>query len=337
MRTKLSLLLVFFLALTQVPVQAGNVCPDARLFSERLMSDICWDCIFPIIIGGIPLGGSTSDAPSGRAHPAIPFMCLCEGELGPSIGAPIGFWEPARLIELTRVPYCSPLLGGINLQPGRARLLGGGNTGDGDSTDSTFYNYHYFAFPLLIMMELFLDRQCNPDGLVDFDLMYISELDPTWNDDELALYTNPEVVLFANPLAQMSCMADAAAGLAGKTINSMFWCAGNWGGLYPFSGHILQNSSRPLVTSLAATKAIAALHRRGLAWKTMGDDALCGGYIYPTIPKEQYRMSMFFPVAETQDNHVIGETPFRWGEWRNIPGYEDYIYLIWRWNDCCLR
>jgi hypothetical protein len=33
----------------------------------------------------------------------------------------------------------------------------------------------------------------------------------------------------------------------------------------------------------------------------------------------------------------LGETPFRWGEYRNIPGYEDYIYWVWRWMDCCLR
>jgi conjugal transfer pilus assembly protein TraU len=69
----------------------------------------------------------------------------------------------------------------------------------------------------------------------------------------------------------------------------------------------------------------------------MGDDALCGGYIFPTIPKTQYRLEMFFPVAETMDNHAIGETPFRWGEWRNIPAFEDNVYWVWRWIDCCLR
>lgn len=167
--------------------------------------------------------------------------------------------------------------------------------------------------------------------------MYLSEIDPTWNDDELCFYTMPEVVLFANPFAQMACLADAVAGLAGESIETLYWCAGNWGGLYPFTGNVIQNNSRPLITSLAAARAIAALHRRGLAWKTMGDDALCGSYLFPTIPKDQYRMSMFFPVAESQDNHVIGETPFRWGEWRNIPGFEDYVYLVWRWKDCCLR
>jgi conjugal transfer pilus assembly protein TraU len=316
----------------------SNVCPDAKLWSGRLITDICWSCLFPIMMGGVPLGASADKAPSGRAKPTPPFMCICEdGPLGFSVGIPLGLWEPARLIEEVRLPYCCPTLGGIRMNLTRTRLLGGSSSKEGDDSSRMFYNFHYWSFPLLVILELFSGVKCQTDGYVDFDLMYLSEVDPTWSDDELAFYTVPEVVLFANPFMQAACIADAVAGLADKTIDSMFWCAGNWGGLYPFTGSVLQGEGRPRVTSLIAAKAIAALHRRGLAWKTMGDDALCKGYIYPTIPKEQYRLSMFFPVAETKSNHAIGATTFRWGEWRNIPGYEDYIYLVWRWKDCCLR
>jgi len=305
------------------------------------MTDICWSCIFPIIIGGVAFGGDIGDAPSGRAQPTPPFICVCAdgGPFG-ALGTPVGLWEPARLVELVRVPFCSPVLGGLQFQITKSRLLGGATQGVHNDSDKIFWNYHYFAFPLLVIMEMFVMPECSADGYVDFDLMYMSELDPTWNDDELSFYTTPEVVLFANPFAQAACLGDAAAGLAGKTLDELFWCAGNWGSLYPFTGNILQgatSSSKPLSTSLAAARAIAALHRRALAWKTMGDDALCGSYIYPTIPKSQYDMSMFFPIAESSGKHAIGETPFRWGEWRNIPGYEDYVYLVWRWQDCCVR
>jgi conjugal transfer pilus assembly protein TraU len=35
--------------------------------------------------------------------------------------------------------------------------------------------------------------------------------------------------------------------------------------------------------------------------------------------------------------HYIGESQFKWGEWRNRPGTgEDFVYLIWRYTDCCL-
>lgn len=338
MRQVAILVVVLLLVCPPALYAKSSLCPDAKLWSERLITDICWSCIFPIMIAGVALFGDEDDAPSTRAKPTIPFLCLCEdGEWGVQIGVPIGLWEPARLIELVRLPFCSPVFGGVQLEITDTRLLGGASGGEGDSSDKIFHNYHYFAFPLLILLELFTAASCNADGYVDFDLMYLSELDPTWNDDELCFYTNPEVVLFANPFAQAACLVDAVLGLLGKTEEKLYWCAGNWGGLYPFTGNVLQNKSRPLATSLAAARSIAALHRRGFAWKTTGDDALCKGYIFPTIPKEQYRMSMFFPVAETQDNHVIGETPFRWGEWRNVPAFEDYVYLVWRWKDCCLR
>jgi conjugal transfer pilus assembly protein TraU len=97
-----------------------------------------------------------------------------------------------------------------------------------------------------------------------------------------------------------------------------------------------------------AARVLAGLHRRGLAWKTTGNGSLCGGTIYPMLPKQQYRMSMLFPMAEASSKipgtdipksccHYIGETPFKWGEWRTIPGTgEDYVYMLWRWTDCCL-
>lgn len=334
----LALFLVVFLVCPPAWAEMGNVCPDAKLWSGRLVTDICWSCIFPIILGGVPMGGSTDNAPSGRAAPSLSFMCFCDdGPLGFSFGVPLGFWEPARLIEEVRMPYCSPALGGIRMNITDSRSLGGTTAAEDEEGAQMFYNYHYWSFPLLTILELFSNASCNSDGYVDFDLMYLSEVDPTWNDDELCLYTVPEVVLFANPFMQAACIADAVAGLADKTVDEMFWCAGSWGGLYPFSGNVPGGESRPRVTSLIAAKAIAALHRRGLAWKTMGDEALCGGYLYPTIPKEQYRFSMFYPVAETQSNHAIGATPYRWGEWRNMPGFEDYLYIIWRWKDCCLR
>jgi conjugal transfer pilus assembly protein TraU len=46
---------------------------------------------------------------------------------------------------------------------------------------------------------------------------------------------------------------------------------------------------------------------------------------------------MFYPVAETDSNHAIGETTFKWGAGRTYPGPgEDHLYLLWRWQDCCV-
>ena len=66
------------------------------------------------------------------------------------------------------------------------------------------------------------------------------------------------------------------------------------------------------------------------------NSALCRPVIEPMLPKSQYKMSMFFPVPETESAHVIGESTMKWEEWRTIPGAgEDALYILWRWQDCC--
>jgi len=149
---------------------------------------------------------------------------------------------------------------------------------------------------------------------------------------------NPEAALVANPLAIASCAADAASATVGTSIDEMFWCAGSWGHLYPLSGYNTAAGSLAENTSLLASRSLAAMHRRGLAWRTMGNDAMCTGRIDPMLPKSQYKMSMFFPISETATSHKIGATAAAWGEWRKIPAVgEDAVYVAWRWLDCCMR
>ena len=310
------------------------LCADAGLWSGKLISDICWNCLFPIRAAGASLGGG--NVPTIATDQKF---CFCSDPLGlPQLGMTVGLWNPARLIEVVRNPWCSPALGGVTFSASQVRLLATTGKADFDASEMSFFNYHYFAFPLTIMLDLFWDNRCNADGYRDFDLLYVSELDPTWNSDLLAFFTSPETALFANPAAIAACVADAAAAATGHPLDALFWCAGAWGHLYPLSGiSPTSYGTDPRITSLLATRATAALHRRGLAWKTAGNDALCGGLIYPFIPKSQYRLSLFYPVAETESNHAIGETTFTWGAGRSYPGPgEDHLYILWRWQDCCV-
>ncbi|STO91489.1 conjugal transfer pilus assembly protein TraU [Fluoribacter dumoffii] len=59
--------------------------------------------------------------------------------------------------------------------------------------------------------------------------MYLSELDPTWNDSEFAFVLNPEATLFTTPPVRASCAADATKALAGTAMDSLFWCMGAQG------------------------------------------------------------------------------------------------------------
>lgn len=308
-------------------------CHDSGLISGKLITDICWECILPIRVAGIPIGGSASDVPDGASDK---ILCACEDNLGlPRPGITTSMWEPARLIEFQHIPGCSSVLGGHRMFPGDRIFLGhqGSMKPKGDNTN--FLHYHYYAFPLLMMLDLFSGGECNAGGYMDLDLMYLSELDPTWNNDSLAFFTTPEAAMVANPIATLACIPDAISSTAGKPLNSLFWCAGSWGTIYPLSGNVARTENVVNVTSLQKVKVLAALHRRGLAWKTMGDEGLCGGELYPMFPKTQYKYTITWPFPETEDDHVTGENSLLWGSSKIVPGLETPIYTIFRWKDCC--
>ena len=326
-------LLIPFLFVTNTAL-ADPGCIDAEVISGKLITDMCWDCIFPLRIGGVPMpGGSGDPAPSKAVNTPL---CTCSDDLGfPRPGFTTSMWEPARLIEFQRVPGCSSVLNGAMFPFDRINQ-GNHQKGGKQGAQGTYMHYHYYSFPLLTILELFTNPTCSADGYMDLDMMYMSELDPTWNNDELAFFTNPESAAVANPIAAAACPADAISSTAGFPMDSLFWCAGSWGLIYPLSGNQYTLSSIVKNTSLLKVKTLMALHRRGLAHRTMGADAMCKGVIDPTMSKEMYKYTLLHPLPETTDSHVTGESTFTWGMNRTIPAIgEDLIYTIWRWNDCC--
>lgn len=328
-----TLLAGLLLMMAMVPLaQAQSVqCENNGLIGPKLITGVNWGALFPLYVMGVPLAGG--DKPDG-AH--TPPFCSCmdnNGILQP--GIPTSMWEPARLIEFTWKPGCLSSLGGVQMPFNRTRIGAIGTTADSGGAEN-FLHYHYMAFPLLTVMDMFSGGRCNAGGFTDLDLMYLSELDPTWNDDTLAFFANPEAAAVANPAAGAACAADAVSSGAGKPINSLFWCAGSWGHLYPLSGWAGRNTDVVAGSSLRTARALGALHRRGMAWRTMGEDAMCESKISATLPKTQYKFTMMHPVGETEDDHVMGESTLHWGAGKSFPmGGEEPAYLIWRWNDCC--
>jgi conjugal transfer pilus assembly protein TraU len=314
--------------------QSRPDCQDGSLLSGAIITNICWNCVFPIRLGGVAFGGSGT-VPAGATSQTI---CVCTDAGLPHPGMTVGMWMPFQVIETVRAPGCSPTMGGIIL-PG-ADPLDYGTKGyqQGDDGDASHLHYHSFAFPVFKMLELFSDQHCFSGVLSDFDILFLSEMDPTWTYDDLAFFTSPESAAVALPPAQLACLADSVAALAGSSLDQLFWCAGSWGSIYPMSGNSVGQMSPVSTHSLLATRSLAIQHRRGLAVRTMGDDVLCQGAYEPLMPKSQYRMSMFWPLPEANSDHVIGQTTLVWGDWRQIPAVgEDASFIIWRWQDCCLE
>lgn len=98
------------------------------------------------------------------------------------------------------------------------------------SSDSTqgdsFYYVHWYKFLLLYWLNVLTDGLCVEKG--DMDIAYLTELDPTWHDDELTFLLNPEAALFASLPAQVACSADSLATLAGLPALKIKMYAFSW-------------------------------------------------------------------------------------------------------------
>lgn len=300
------------------------------------ISDICWSCLFPITIGGMNVTGGREDTPNPRQP-----LCLCPRPPSPVPipGIPISFWEPVRLVDVTRTPYCLVNMGGIkvagNNSPHAAGSISTKGGGSARSLKHSFYQVHWYVYPVIYWLELLLDLACLEQG--SFDVAYLTELDPLWNDDEIAFIINPEAVLFANPVAQAACAGDCAAASTGFPLDALFWCAGCQGSLYPFSGSIAAHVGGVQASLLATERLMAKLHRQSLLWGYMGSEGLCGKYPMPIIKKSQYKIQMIYPIPSTDQCHPLGRSESLWGSGKEFPYQgEDFGYLIWRKRNCCL-
>ncbi len=335
MKTLLSLLSLIFIATFPTKSHSETGCIDAQVMSAKLITDICWDCLFPMKIAGMTLGGDSDGAPTESVSNPL---CYCNDDLGvPRPGLVTSYWEPARLIEFQRMPGCSSVFNGMRFPVDKLNM-GYHSSSEKEGNQARFLHYHYYAFPLLSILDLFSNASCGLDGYMDLDMMYMSELDPTWNDDTISFFTSPEAAFVTDPLMTASCAIDAAGvSTLGQPISKMFWCAGTWGSIYPLSGNTYGLASNVRDTSLYTVRVLAALHRRGITHRTMGEDAMCAAKIEPTLPKKMYKFTLLHPLPETKRSHWIGESEYKWGLGKTVPAVgEDLIYTIWRWNDCCM-
>jgi conjugal transfer pilus assembly protein TraU len=235
------------------------------------ISDICWSCLLPISIGGFNIGKGTSPKKRDTKNPASPF-CLCTKANVPVPGISIGFWEPVRMVDITRTPFCMTNLGGLQLGGGNARKVSSYSRGYGNHhAHHSFYHVHYYIYPLIYWLELITDFVCLEQS--SFDVAYMSELDVTWNDEKLQALLNPEAFLFGNILAQSACAIDCAASTVSLPRDEMFWCAGCWGNVYPFSGANADHVGGVQNSSLLTARIIAKMHRLGLAQETSTHDS----------------------------------------------------------------
>lgn len=293
------------------------------------ITDVCWECLFPITLSGLNVTPGYSDLTTHNT-----LICACPG-FPPKIGIPLTFWEPTRLVDVTRHAYKLMGLGGISI--GKETIKNKGTVsgiGHGPSR-SSFYHVHWYSFPLLPLLDLFTDFSCIEKG--DCDILYMSELDPLWNDDHLSLLVNAEAALFANPAAQLACIADCTASTFNKPLDKLFWCAGCEGSLYPLNGTVAHHVGPIQASSLLVQRIIAKMHRFNLQ-KGYPENEFCIAKSMPIIKKSLYKTQLVYPIAQTKGScHALGKSDILWGAGKSYPkGGEDFVYLIWMKRQCCL-
>jgi conjugal transfer pilus assembly protein TraU len=228
-------------------------------------------------------------------------------------------------------------MGGIKMMDNDIQGRGTVENGHSGRVRESFYQVHWYMYPVIYWLELLVDFFCMEKG--DFDIAYMTELDPLWNDDETAFILNPEAVLFSNPIAQAACSADCITSSLGFPLDALFWCVGCQGSLYPFTGSITSHIGGVQASLLLLQRMTAKLHREGLLWGTIGDDAMCDRYPMPILKKTQYKTQMIYPIPSTESHqcYPLGRTETLWASGREHPYQgEDFGYLIWRKRNCCL-
>jgi conjugal transfer pilus assembly protein TraU len=329
---KMNKLIILLLALLLPSTQVFGACRGTII---NPVTDICWQCMFPAMIGGVSFGRGGEPSPGNITSP----VCVCPSSKGTvTFGVTSAFWEHARLIETVKDPYCFPTLGMgmVNPKPGFAA----GSTKSkayGDANKS-FQQVHYYIFPAWVILQLFMDFPCAEKG--SFDIAYMTEVDPMWNDDSLSFIINPEALLFGNPISQAACAADSVAAAVSTPIDPLFWCMGSWGSFYPLSGSMSDNNPLNVNAGLAA-RMLFKLGRESLMADVGVNKCASNGVIIPILIKSNYRIQQVRPVRGN-DCIPIGRSSLIWGTAKNPPwgtfqgSADNFLWSLTRRRLCCV-
>lgn len=322
--------LLLVLGFFSAPARA--VCTDKTMINP--INDVAWDCIFPVIIMGIPIDMGEHPPDSEGTE----ILCACPGKrfpADPGLGFMVGFWEPVRMIETTNDPWCFPGLG-LDLGGSTTSSGGWGYSGSGRLSKlgdhMAFQNYHYYIMPIWAVLDLFTDIPCVTEE-ASFDLAMVSEVRPDWGDDLTAMQLYPETSVMASPITALACIADAVAATAQRPIDVLYWCMGAWGTTYPMTGNIIATDYVEANAGIAG-KAMYVQARTAM----LPDRAV--NYCY-TIPmpiwiKSHWRIQQVDPVIDDRCRS-IGYPGLLWTAHKNPVGAQDnFTWLLFRKVRCCV-
>lgn len=302
------------------------------------LTETDWNNFFPLTIAGVPASNGVNPVPTPLMA-AMPPICVCPTIFGiPFFGIGITYWQPVYISEVERRPGCLSSLGGINVLQSYSLLHSEqSRPGSGRGSSANRMQVHWYEYPLFAIMDVMKAVACTSANS-GVNLAYVTEIDPLWQDDTWGSIFTPEAAIFANPVATMACAVDAVAATAGVPLDVMFWCAGNWGNVYPLSGNSNHSGVPFTMNNQIQAKFIARSARMGLSWQTIGPTAICSSHPNPVWVKSQYRYNQVAPIQRRGKAVVTGDSALlQFPPITNIPTQEHTTNLIWQGQQCCLK
>lgn len=173
-------------------------------------------------------------------------------------------------------------------------------------------------------------------GAKHFKLIYASELDSNWLKDVNIKTHYPELIPYVNQLKRSTALnaADCLAANNKLPLDKVYWNAGCHGNLYPLNGRTAAVADSVQASTLMAKRATVIVHRLRLL-KDSGLHHLCKQHASVLLPKSRYRVQMVYPKRGPVQ--PIGRSTVRWAAGVVKPkSSEDYSFIIWQKQNCCL-
>lgn len=303
----------------------------------NLLNEVCWDCVFPMTLGGISMNfgfSNSGDYDSGASKSPI---CFCANSL--MVGTPMSLWEPAMMFDVTDKAGCMPLLGTSITTPINTNEYGSVTNSQKPikgSSRTAFMHVNEYINPILTTIGLLYDSPCLDNR--SYDIPYMSWADPSYSDDSMSLLLTPWAYPFTSILAVAAEGPDAIAANINFPLASLFWVAGSWGAIYPTTGNVATYHSQEQTNHLLITRLLAKLHATGLQQSTAGQSALasCGALGVPEfiMDKRQYKISRSLPYMDNMCM-PIGRSTILEESGTSRPQDKDYGYIVFRKKDCC--
>jgi conjugal transfer pilus assembly protein TraU len=353
--------IVYFVLIASLCFGESGQSEKKKIFDFSFLTDLCWSCFGPIHISGYKWS-SQEDWIKYKKKSGLDLLCMCGASeflgitIPDQIGVPIAFWEPQAIIEVTRVPNRSLTL--LSTSGDMTSYEKMGSISNSDSGRSSFYNVHYYPFPLARIAAFAPGFKCLRNAELSM-VPFRTEWFPFWNDMDHSLHMvlDPIRYLYSSPELQELCKKDCEAAMKRKPSDSYPWCAGCLGSLYPFCGHVGSHIGGIQASSLLVCRVLGLLHSVGFflggntslnklgLGKGFEPDNYCEKTYSYNLKKTIYKTQALFPKADkgyVKDGlevycHPLGESDRDWGAGYTWPADgEDFSYVVWTKSHCCL-